>query len=205
MHRGSWLVYCLVTLAYIIIQITRNKNEIPKLVIIPAYILLIAVSVFMLVYLNSSTDSLVSQDFLQNQLFRDTVNIRINLAKLGFSIMQKYPLGIGYYDFSVYGQLYYENGLRSISGKTLIIHNGYIGAGVKYGFAGIILFSLFFITELATTIQNKELSLESKTMIALMLLAFIVINITQDFSTLSSFPTLILAFILAKERSVAIS
>lgn len=202
MHRGSWVIFCCTIILFIAIQIIFRPKKIYRLVIFPLYLLILVISILFLFIINSGKELLIPEDFIYDQLFRDSLLIRLDLAKFGVDIITRNPEGIGDFSFSAYGQLYYEEGLRFNQGYPLIIHNGFIGSAVKYGYLGGIIFILFTLSIIDFTLKKNEMNKVYRKTILLIVVSFIMINLTQEFSSLGSFPILIFSFFLGSGQNI---
>lgn len=190
MHRGSWLAFGIVVLAIW----AMNFRSFIKANIFIAYSGILLILILGLVVINMNFAGFLSQDFIYDQLFRETISVRMDLNSLGLKLMQKYPLGIGDYSFETYWQSYVENGYKYNLGRPLIVHNGFLGAGVKFGIPGGLCFIMTWAGMIYYALKTKK-NWPIAMIPVLCCVAYLIINLTNEISYLGAAPQLLLAFL----------
>jgi len=132
----------------------------------------------------------------------NTLGVRGNLNEFALGMIQKYPLGIGDYSSSTYIQETYNFSIPLVEGSPLIVHNGFLSAGVLYGIAGMIAFTLFMITTLIHYMKRNILATNIGLMIFLTLMCFLIINMTNDLSFFGDRINLFIGFLLGSVLSL---
>jgi hypothetical protein len=126
----------------------------------------------------------------------------MQLNAFAISVIDKYPLGIGRYSTEIYNIEAYNKAIQFREGGALKIHNGFLAAGVNYGFLGLISFTLFHFSTIYYWLRYKSKSNWLWYVPVLSSLTVILFNLTQDFSFLGGQLGLILALILGTFVSV---
>ena len=141
----------------------------------------------------------------------DTISGRVEQWKNAALIMKEHLFGIGSYYSKRYfnyaakiGQVHslemYDTDLDKITGLQrvgYIVHNGFLGAGTRYGFPGFICFLFMCISCFIYFMKKFKHSGNKFFMIPLLIsLTWILYNITQDFSDLKPYYAIHFAIIL---------
>jgi O-antigen ligase len=119
-------------------------------------------------------------------------------------MIQEYPLGIGGYSTSSYNQIALRRGIPLNESGTgaLIVHNGFLSAGVKYGILGLILFSLFMFTSVFNFLKNSVQKGKNWYPLLMIMVVFLIYNLTNDFSFLGTQIALSLAWLVGGYAAV---
>jgi O-antigen ligase len=199
MHRLSW-VALIFTLGMIWLLYLR-KNLFTYL-FVPLILMVLA-----LFALNVSWSQLAigkfGRNLITNRILADTISGRLSQYKFSFYILKKYPLGIGGYSTSFYNQIAYNQGIPlGDDNVALVVHNGFLAAGVKYGILGLILFSLFIFTPILDFLKLSIREGKNWYPLLMILLVFLVFNFTNDFSFLGDQIGVALAWLIGGYLSV---
>ena len=183
MHRASWIIL-LVALGAIMLQRLRKNYFWISLSALGAILVLFGA-------LNMSWKGYYSGSFLSqmvgSRVQENTWGVRLAYDQFALEMLVEYPLGIGDYSSSIYNKAVHKRSLDFMyGGDALIVHNGPLSAGVKYGIAGSIAFMLFLFTALYYFTRKGMSSGIIGPMAGLITLTLILINITQDFSFLGN-------------------
>lgn len=196
MHRASWVVFVLI-LGIMFLKEIRNRYMWAAI-----FIGGICVILLLFIVLNISLPGNFSGNFLdmlmRGRLFANTVDERINYYKFALEMMQKYPLGIGDYNTGVYAKEVYDRstGLASSIVPSLVIHNGFLSVGVKTGFLGFILFISFVLASIIHFFKNSIQKGKFWLAPLMIMIIFLLQNLTNDFSSLGSQKCLTIALLV---------
>jgi hypothetical protein len=183
MHRLCWILFLVSFLGLWLIT-TRKHN-----VLLEATGLLTLVIIFLSVWnfagsLGSSNQFI--NDMLTERVGVDNLTIRMDLNYFAIRLIQEYPFGVGEYETETYQQEAYNQGIRYINdAKTdaaLIIHNGFLSAGVRYGWLGLITFLMIFISSIFFFLRNSNHFGKHAYIPIFIILVYFLFNSTQDFS-----------------------
>ena len=150
-HRLSYLILITIFSCWAILNI--KKSKVHMLSFITLYFL-VFLTLYTTNFTNYSLQDLFQSRFFTERITQDTVSGRVEQWKNAVFIMKKHFFGIGgygsksYYNYAAkIGQLYsveiYDTDLDKITGLRrvgYIVHNGFLGAGTRYGFPGFICF-----------------------------------------------------------------
>lgn len=204
-HRLSIGLMILSILFYFGVNI--HKKKVHSLVFL-SLVLSASISYYLLVLKDFQVSNLYSTDLFTERFSQDTLTGRLDQYNNAINIIKKNPFGYGSYDTEEYveasaeiGQLQYieefDYDTKTVSGKKLvglIVHNGFLGAGVRYGALGSISYFMFcFSTILYAYKKNKKN--DSFTLLMVCVVWFLY-QMTQDFSFLSSFAAIYFALFL---------
>jgi hypothetical protein len=196
MHRASWIIL-LVALGVIMFKGLRNKLF---------WILLGALGVILIVFgfINIPWKEYYSGSFLSqmvsSRVQSNTWDVRMAYNRFALEMIVEYPLGIGDYSSNIYNKEVHKRSLDFMY-DILIVHNGPLSAGVLYGIAGSIAFILFLFTSLYY-FTRKGMSGINGPMAGLIILTFMIINISQDFSFLGNQVGILLGLLLGISLSL---
>jgi O-antigen ligase len=194
MHRGSWIIFAIVVI-YMSLLAIRNPSDSQKRVVLLASVFGIAALLFAGTFMTKSPLD-VSSDFVHDRFLTDTLSIRVNLLDFGMYVIRHNPFGVGDYQAEEYWQLYYQYGMRYHMGAPLVIHNGYLAAAAKYGIVGGVFFVLFLIGTLSYYWKRGAWKLSWSAVQFASWVAFALINLSQEYSTLG-IPSVIFLALLA--------
>ncbi len=207
-HRLSYLILITIFSCWSILNIKK-----PKVHMLPF------ITLYFLVFLTLYTTNFTNyshQDLFQSQFFRermivDTISGRVEQYKNAVFIMKKHFFGIGSYYSKRYfnyaakiGQVHsleiYDTDLDKITGLQrvgYIVHNGFLGAGTRYGFLGLFCFLFMCISCFIYFMKKFKHSGNKIFVIPLLIsLTWILYNMTQDFSDLRDYHAIHFAIIL---------
>ncbi|HEY9828233.1 MAG TPA: O-antigen ligase family protein [Stenomitos sp.] len=199
MHRGSWLIL-IVALGGIVIREFRRMFP---------WVIAGGVTVVLALFItiNLSAQGKNSTNFW-NQLIdlrvtQNTWNSRISYNQFAIYMIQKYPLGIGAYMSDIYEREAYSKKLIDfVDGVPLVIHNGFLAAGVLHGITGMIVFVLFILSLLFHYLKKMSCSPNLRLMMILIIFSFVIINMTQDFSSIGDQPGIFIAILIGAALSL---
>ena len=192
MHRASWIIF---SISFWMILLREMRNR---------YLWIFSGGVFatllLFLVMNTSLTGKLSGGFLDelitNRVMANTLDDRMEYNRFAMEMIQKYPLGIGDYASQAYAEKAYTKSLLFLGGDPMIVHNGFLSAGVKYGFLGLVTFSLFIITSnfsfLKYYIQNRSYWFPP----LMITLIFPLFNFTNDFSFFGSHICLTIALLI---------
>lgn len=200
MHRLSW-VAMITTLG--LIWFFYFRKSLLTYVFVPL-ILIIIVIVALNVPWSQMAIGKFGSSLITTRLLADNISGRISQYKFSFDMIKEYPLGIGSYGTDFYTQISYNHGIplagtatnRGDNIRTYIIHNGFLSAGVKYGILGLILFSLFIFTSIFDFFKNSIQKGKNWYPLFMIMVVFLVFNLTNDFSFIGSQISMALAWLL---------
>jgi O-antigen ligase len=152
--------------------------------------------------LQQNDSSRFLQELVNLRVGDNTWDVRLNYNRFAIDMLQKYPFGIGDYASPVYVKEAYKNSMDFLSGSPLIIHNGFLSAGVTYGIAGMITFTLFMFTALLYYVRREWWSTNTGFMAVFTMLSFILFNMTNDFSSVGNQMGIFLGLLLGAAFSV---
>lgn len=182
MHRTSWAALIIILGILLVFSV---QNKLAMLFVGAMLGLLIAFA-----FLNIPWERYYSGSFfdqlIRNRVEDDTLGVRMRYNRFALEMLEKYPLGIGDYGSKLYRKEAYKQALDEINGNTLIIHNGFLSAGVQYGIAGMLIYILFLVSTLIHALQREQTEKNIKLMIALVVITVCIYNMTQDFSSLGN-------------------
>lgn len=203
MHRMSWIIFLTTILIYVMFKIRLHEKTSMRRLTIFIYLAILSGLVALLIFFNWPHLAEISQAFLTEQLFRETLNIRQELNFFGLDLIGQQPFGIGDFNSTHYWQAYVKAGLPFAFTGPLIIHNGFIATGVKYGIFGGLAFLTFMMSVFGDGIK-KALAFNQNGLVILMIsTSMILINLTNEMSPLGSFSHMYFAFCLgAMKRMV---
>jgi hypothetical protein len=194
MHRMSWIIYLVSFLIYLLHKLRQHKKTTLFKIAAVAYLVVLSILIGSIIYFNSPGQIQLSQEFIAEQLFRETLSIRRELNIFGLDVIEQHPEGIGDFNFTGYWQAYSQAGIPFHIGRPLVIHNGFVAAGVKYGFLGGIAFLAFMLAVFWFGLKKAYAFNQNGLIILLMSTSLILINLTQEFSPVGSFSLICFAF-----------
>lgn len=203
MHRMSWIIFLISIFIYLLYKIRLNEKTSMNRMVIIIYLVVLSVFVALLAYFNLPGLTKISQDYITDQLFRETINIRQELNIFGLNLIRQHPLGIGDFNSTRYRLAYVNAGLPFSFTEPLIIHNGFIATGVKYGIFGGLFFLAFMLSVLGYGLKKIIAFNQNGLVILMVCTAMILINLTNEMSPLGSFSHIIFAFCLGSTKRMA--
>lgn len=199
MHRLSW-VALIVTFA--MIWFFYLRKNILTYVLVP----LLAFSL-VFVALNIPWSQMAIGKFgynlITNRILADTLSERFYQYQFSLRLIPEYPLGIGDYSNPIYDKVAFNQGIpfttaaEDSSNHALIVHNGFLSAGVKYGILGLILFPLFIFTSIFDFYKSSIQKGKNWYPLVMIMLIFLIFNLTNDFSFVGSQISIALALLIS--------
>lgn|GEM_PF-5860733 len=180
MHRASWAILA-VALGMILI---RDFRKTYLWIFTSAIVAVFAAFLVMNTQLQRNYTGSFLEEMINVRVEDNTWDVRLTYNQFAIDMLQKYPLGIGDYTSGIYYRETYKMSLDFMEGTPLIVHNGFLSAGVVYGVAGMVSFILFIISLLIHYLKKGLWLSNIGFMVALIMLSFFIINMTQDFSFL---------------------
>ena len=186
MHRISWFawVVALVIIGYSKFMIGKRDPTIIFLGLLTA--IMISLIGFNMLESSKFVNSLMVR------LNQNTLVVRMDLNKFALNVIQKNPFGIGNYYTSYYNQLAFAAGMpfeyeENITFPVaLIVHNGFLTAGVLYGVIGLVTFSLFTFSNIYYYLIRFIKDSKNFLLPFGLSIVFLLFNITQNFSNLGT-------------------
>jgi hypothetical protein len=185
MHRATWIIWIT---SLVIFTFQYTKNHLRSAILISIILLLSIISGYIsLDYLFSHNQFFIA---LNQRIYEQTIDIRMEYNRFALNLVSKKPFGVGDYQSSDYTKEALLAGMplqrSSDTGQMqpLIVHNGILASGVKYGYLGML---AFLLMALSPIIYYFKITFINKTPFLLPLvisLIFLFYNITQDFSNL---------------------
>jgi O-antigen ligase len=198
MHRGSWAIL-LIALGFILM---REFRKIYPWILSGAIIVILALLVVVNLPLQRNYPGSFLDQMINQRVEDNTLDVRMTLNEYAIKMIQKYPLGIGAYSSSIYIQEAYNNSIDFVEGSPLIVHNGFLAIGVLYGIAGMGAFALFMLTTLIHYLQKNIRSTKIGFVAALVVISFLLINMTQDLSFMGEKSGLFLGLLIGSAISL---
>lgn len=199
MHRLSWIIL----LANIVFVFFFRFN-IQKLLLWITAIIIVAI-IIINVPISEITGSEFINDMFYERITSDTLTGRFLYYDFSINLIKQYPFGIGSYYTDLYSQHAYSSRLPTLRNQPLVVHNGYLGAAVKYGIPAFILYVCFLATSLLHFFKvSKSTKNKMSYFHLLLIITFCLYNITQDFSFLGSQMGVLLMLLLGTWRHYAL-
>ena len=214
-HRLS-IITLLGVLGYFVFSIRRKR----LIFFSTASISFVIFSMFLLNSLFSVYDlsQFTKTSFYSERLTLRTLYERSAQGRNAIFIMYEHLFGVGTYNSEIYlryaesiGQAslkpVYDTDVDEIIGIKpygIVVHNGFLAAGAKYGIFGMVSFTLFCLSTFITFYKRYEMFPMKKYLLpASLSLLWIFFNISQDFSELWSYHALLYAVLLAASCKAA--
>jgi hypothetical protein len=191
MHRASWIIFSII---FGIILLKEMHKQ--YLLLFSSCIGVLLLLLVMNIPLAKGSSGSFLDQLVKERVTADTVGIRLDYNRFAMEIIRKFPFGIGEYVSNQYIQEAYTRSMGFSSGRPLVIHNGFLSAGVKNGLLGLVLFSLFLFTSILS--YFKYFLLDGKYWYSplMIMLIFVLINLSNDFSFLGTEIYLMVATII---------
>jgi hypothetical protein len=204
MHRLSW-VAMLITLG--LLWFFYLRKNLLAYILVPLSIISIIILAITIPW-SRLTIGKFGSSMIADRIFADTLTERFSQYLFSFYMMKEYPFGIGGYQTSFYNQVAFNQGLPLI-GKgydlykdAVIVHNGFLSAGVKYGLIGLILFVLFLYTSIHVFLKYSIQKGGKWIPLFMIMLIFLIFNFTNDFSFLGTQVSVALAWLIGGHISI---
>jgi hypothetical protein len=198
MHRLSWVA---LTVTFGLIWFFYLQKNLLTYILVP-----LLVFIFVFGALNIPWSQLAIGEFgyelITNRILADTLSDRFSQYQFSFNLIPKYPEGIGDYSNPIYDQEAYNQGVPSEGSfldpeyHALIVHNGFLSSGVKYGILGLIFFTLFIITSIFDFSKYSLQKGENWYPLLMIMLIFLIFNLTNDFSYIGTQISILLAWLI---------
>ncbi len=203
MHRLSW-VALIITLGLIWCFYLR-KNWLTN-TFVPLILMIIVIGALNVPWSQMAIGKF-GYNLVTNRILADTLSGRFSQYQFSFYLIREYPLGIGSYSASTYDQVAYSRGMPFVGTSAenrhaIIVHNGFLSAGVKYGILGLLLFSLFIFTSILHFLKYSIQEGKNWYPLLMIMLIFPIFNFTNDFSFLGTQIGVALAWLIGGYVSV---
>jgi hypothetical protein len=190
MHRLSWVA---MIIALGLIWFLYLRKNLLTYILVPLIIFIVGIVAFNLPWSQLAIGRFGSS-LIQQRILSDTLSERISQYKYSFYIFREYPLGMGGYFTSSYTQTVHNFGIPLVNINNdpygdriaLVVHNGFLSAGVKYGILGLILFTLYIFTSIFDYLKYSIQKGKNWYPLFMIMLIFLVFNLTNDFSFLGT-------------------
>jgi O-antigen ligase len=207
-HRLSWAILLAAGFYYMILQPHRVRILAPTLC---SLILLLTSLIYFYGFQGITFADISDTIFYRQRLADDTLGGRLDQWMNALNILKSHFFGMGTYDSDSYlaaaariGQLQdieiFDTDMRQVIGtKTvgLIVHNGFLSAGVKYGIPGAITFFLMcFLMFRFHLNRYRQSKTGSNARLLLCVFMWVAYQTTQDFSDLLSYHSIFFAILL---------
>jgi hypothetical protein len=199
-HRMSWLAFCIIFLVFWFISIRRNW----WLITLSTLLIMAALIGILLIPSTILFKYPFVYDILNERILVDNITIRMYLNTFAINLISRYPFGMGEFWTNTYNIEAYAWNIPFRSYGALAIHNGFLAAGVKYGFLGLLTFTLFHVSVVFYWLYHQGKPSWQWHVPLFTSLAVVLFNLTQDYSSLSGQICIIWAFILGAYKSVSI-
>ncbi|MBU2627094.1 MAG: O-antigen ligase family protein, partial [Proteobacteria bacterium] len=202
----------LLFVSYFLYFVIHKKNKKTYLSIF-SILFFVLLSVSYMVIINNYNFSNLSQTIIyKERLKADTLSGRINQYKNATMIISENLFGFGSYHSKLYyiaaakiGQLHYTDTFDYDHRKKIgqvpigyIVHNGFLGAGTRYGIMGLIAFFMFCTSTILYANRKYQQGKDKNSMTLLIIcIIWFLYQTTQDFSELSSYQSIHFGIILA--------
>jgi O-antigen ligase len=204
MHRLSWVA---LIVALGLIWFFYFRKNLLTYIFVPLILIFVAIVALYLPWSQLAIGRFGSE-LIRERILSDTVTTRVAQYKISFELIKEYPLGMGGYLTSAYNQTALNLGVPAqfvnAYGKksALIIHNGFLTAGVLFGILGLILFSLFIFTSIFEFLRNSFREGKNWYPLLMIMITFLIFNLTNDFSFLGNQIGITLAWLIGGYISV---
>jgi hypothetical protein len=193
MHRASWMIF---SIAFVIILLREIRKNYQWIYLTGLGVLFLICTTIIVALSTRVSRSFVDQ-LIKQRVTVNTLDVRLDYDRFALKMILMHPLGIGEYNSNEYAKEAYTQSMGFLSGRPLVIHNGYLAAGVKNGLLGLILFTLFLFTAIYRFLKYSHLWGKYWFPPILLLLVFLLINLTNDFSFFGTEIYLLLALLIA--------
>jgi len=213
-HRLSYII---LFITFFIWAIQNIKNQKVHILSYITLYFLVFLALYSTIFTNYSLQDLFQSRFFTERMAADTIGGRVEQYKNASFIMKDHLFGIGsyysksYYNYAakigqVHGVEIYDTDLDKITGLRkvgIIVHNGFLGAGVRYGILGFFCFLSLSISCATYFLRELKHSGNDFFMIPLLVsITWILYNTTNDFSNLKHYHAIHFAIILGISSSV---
>ena len=213
-HRLSYLILITMFLCWAMVNIKKPKLHMLSFITL---FLIVLLTLYSSNFTNYSVQDLFQSHLYRERMSDDTISGRVEQWKNAALIMKEHLLGIGsyyskrYYNYAAkIGQVHsveiYDTDLDKLKGVRkvgYIVHNGFLGAGTRYGIFGCLCFLSLSISCAIYFLRELKHSGNEFFMIPLLVsITWILYNTTQDFSNLRHYHAIHFAIILGISSSV---
>ena len=194
-HRLNWVIFIVCLLCYVFI-----KKGI-KGVGIWAFVFVMLAGLISMGYFTNGdwyktlADSKNVQAFSKQRLLEDTVSGRLHQFAITADGISFRGLGLGSYENKAYYNLMAKHGFIKTDGEPLIVHNGYLGVGIKHGGLAMAVFCAFICSMLIYF--KKRICLEKPLTVCPFFIAliWIIANMSQEITLFGLYFVLLVAII----------
>jgi O-antigen ligase len=211
-HRLSWAILLAVGFYCLILQPHKVRILAPALF---SLIFLLTSLIYFHGFQGITFADISDTIFYRQRLADDTLGGRLDQWQNALHIMKTRFFGMGTYDSDSYlaaaariGQLrdieIFDTDIRQVIGTRkggLIVHNGFLSAGVKFGVPGAITFFLMCILVFRFHLnQYRQAKTAPNARLLLCVFMWVAYQTTQDFSDLLSYHSVFFAILLTLAR-----
>jgi len=194
------------------LYLVANRHKKATHVVILLTILLVSCISYFLSIKGYSFVTFKKTNMYTSRFAADTFSGRVDQYINAISVIKDNFFGLGSYDTSKYykfsakiGQIQYKEiydydkkkviGIKRIG---MIVHNGFLGAGTRYGVLGLISFLMFCLSSVAFFYHNFRKTNDNESLsILLICVAWLLYQTTQDFSGMNSYHGIYFVIVLA--------
>lgn len=191
MHRLSWLILAVLLVIYGAVSIRRQAVNALAAGLLCISVALLLLAAMLIPWDDPNVVNVLSELFTE-RIRSDTLSIRRDYNMFGLELIRKYPLGLGSYETKIYHDEAFAFALIGItpvgqeSRMALVVHNGFLSAGVKAGVLGMISFGVFLLGLCVHFLRASIRSGKSQYPPLFIALTYLLYNTTNDFSDFSN-------------------
>lgn len=196
-HRLDYIILFVCYLSY---NFFYSKHKLPVPIYVVAGVLgLILIGLSVNLYNSMDLHSVV----LEERLKEDTVTGRFLQYQVVWDSILAYPLGLGSYEHPDYVKLMSEHGMlvwvKDRLGNSypmpLVVHNGYLAAGIRYGFLGMVIFTMLIFSMQRYSKKQIDLERPSSLILVYAVLIYAMSNLSNDLSIFRAYFVVLLAIL----------
>jgi len=203
-HR---LDYIILFVCYVSYDVFFSKQELP----LPLYVV---AGVLGLILLGLSIELYQSMDLhsvmLEERLKEDTVTGRVLQYQVVWDSILAYPWGLGSYEHPDYVKLMSEHGMlvwyKDRFGNSytlpLVVHNGYLAAGIRYGFFGMVTFTMLIFSMYRYAKKQINSMIPYSVVPFYAVLIYAMSNLSNDLSIFRAYFVVLLAILSGASVSI---
>ena len=161
----------------------------------------IFIFLFILVYAFSSNllsnieKNEMAQSFIERRLLYDTVTERFLQYNIAFQIISNHFWGLGGYDTKEYYEIIAEHSMIRTKGNPVVIHNGFLATGVKYGKISMLIFPAMMVSMLIYFIRKIEINNTITLYPFYIVLIWMLSNLSNDLSNFNVYFVILVALV----------
>jgi hypothetical protein len=202
MHRLTWVAFVLVLGSYAALFWIRRPTRVVALIGLSV----LAVAVILSVSWEAVIPESFGSAFLYDRVLSDTLTGRFEYYRFAIDLLWRRPWGVGSFYTDLYNQQAYLASvpfqyLSSGVSRAMVVHNGFLAAGSKHGVMGLVLFTLFLVSMLWHFTKRVHRDSSMSSVPFFVVLAFVLLNATNDFSDLNTEVAVVIAIVLGAAES----